>query len=196
MHSDNVQLFRMLIEAGAQPGEDFSYDLSQGTCHINERGFILLQAAFPHINWHEISSVVERDLDSPVQTLQQQLGVEFTALILHRLEQRLEQLPTNEAAWYVHQILGGVEQRTGIALYQIIQRDLSADICQRLDQLLKLTPITPCHLWIEDLVMAAGGTEADIEYEGSEVLLSESGVALLTQVWVGELDIQEEDLAA
>ncbi|MEM8611903.1 MAG: hypothetical protein AAGF93_07780 [Cyanobacteria bacterium P01_H01_bin.105] len=195
MNSDNVQLFRMLIEAGAQPGEDFSYDLSQGTCHINERGFILLQAAFPHINWHEISSVVERDLEGPVQMLHQQLGVEFIAAILDRLQQRLEQLPTNEAAWYVHQILDGVEQRTGIALYQIIQRDLSIETCQRLDQLLKLIPITPCQVWIEDLVIAAGGTAADIEYEGNEVLLSEPGVELLTQVWTGELDIQE-DLAA
>ncbi|MGD1951651.1 MAG: hypothetical protein ACFB14_18695 [Leptolyngbyaceae cyanobacterium] len=84
MHSDNVQLFRMLVEAGAQPGEDFSYDLGQGTCHINERGFILLQNAFPDINWHEISSVIERDLDGPVQRLNQQLGVNFTAAVMQR----------------------------------------------------------------------------------------------------------------
>ncbi len=195
MQSDNVQLFRMLIEAGAQPGEDFSYDLSQGTCHINERGFILLQNAFPDINWHDISSVIERDLDSPVQTLNQHLGVDFVAAILQSLQQRLEQLPTNEAAWYVHQILGGVEQRTGIALYQLIQQNLSSDICQRLDQLLKLTPLTPCNVWIEDLVIAAGGSAEDIDYEGDDVLLSEAGVELLTQVWTGELEIQD-DLAA
>ncbi len=195
MHSDNVQLFRMLIEAGAQPGEDFSYDLSQGTCHINERGFILLQNAFPDINWHEISSVIERDLDGPVQTLNQHLGVDFVAAILQFLQQRLEQLSTNESAWYVHQILGGVEQRTGIALYQLIQQNLPSDICQRLDQLLKLTPLTPCNVWIEDLVIAAGGSAADIDYEGDDVLLSEAGVDLLTQVWTGELEIQD-DLAA
>lgn len=195
MHSDNIQLFRMLVEAGAQPGEDFSYDLSQGTCHINERGFILLQNAFPDINWHDISSVVEHDLDGPVQTLNQHLGVDFVAAILQFLQQRLEQLPTNEAAWYVHQILGGVEQRTGIALYQLIQRNLPADVCQRLDQLLKLTPLTPCNVWIEDLVIAAGGSAEDIEYEGDDVLLSEAGVELLTQIWTGELEIQD-DLAA
>ena len=195
MQSDNVQLFRMLIEAGAQPGEDFSYDLGQGTCHINERGFILLQNTFPHIDWHEISSVVERDLDGPVKTLNEYLGVDFASGVLQRLQQRLQQLPTNEAAWYVHQILGGVEQRTGIALYQLIQRDLPVDTCRRLDQLLKLTPMTPCQLWIEDLVLAAGGSYDDIEYDGDEVLLSEAGVALLTQVWTGELEIQD-DLAA
>ncbi|WP_152532233.1 hypothetical protein [Leptolyngbya sp. Heron Island J] len=195
MHSDNVQLFRMLIEAGAQPGEDFSYDLSQGTCHINERGFILLQNAFPDIDWHDISSVIERDLDGPVQTLNQQLGVDFVTALLQRLQQRLEQLPTNEAAWYAHQVLGGVEQRTGIALYQLIQQNLTANTCQLLDQLLKLTPITPCHVWIEDLVLAAGGSAEDIGYEGGDVLLSEAGVELLSQVWTGELEIQD-DLAA
>jgi hypothetical protein len=195
MQSDNVQLFRMLIEAGAQPGEDFSYDLGQGTCHINERGFILLQNAFPHIDWHEISSVITRDLDGPIQTLNQHLGVDFAAAVLRRLEHRLEQLPTYEAAWYVHQILGGVEQRTGIALYQLIRRDLPAETCQQIDRLLQLTPITPCNVWIEDLVLAAGGSAEDIEYEDNEVLLSETGVDLLTQVWTGELEIQD-DLAA
>ena len=195
MHSENVQLFRMLIEAGAQPGEDFSYDLGQGTCHINERGFILLQNAFPDIDWHEIASVIERDLDGPVQQLNQQLGVDFVAAAIQRLQHRLEELPTNEAAWYVHQVLGGVEQRTGIALYQLIQRDLPAETCQRLDQLLKLTPLTPCNVWIEDLVLAAGGSTDDIAYEDNDVLLSETGVDILTQIWTGELEIQD-DIAA
>ncbi len=195
MQSDNVQLFRMLVEAGAQPGEDFSYDLGQGTCHISERGFILLQNAFPHIAWHEISSVVERDLDGPVQTLNQHLGVDFVAVVLQRLQQRLKQLPTNEAVCYVHQVLGGVEQRTGISLYQLVQRDLPAGIYQQLDQLLKLPPLTPCYVWIEDLVIAAGGSTEDIEYEGEDIFLSETGVDLLTQVWLGELEIQA-DLAA
>ena len=192
MHSEEIQLFRMLVEAGAQPGEDFSYDLEQGTCHINERGFILLQNAFPHINWHEISTLIERDLEGPVKTLSQHLGVDFVADIINRLQQRLEQLPTNEAAWYAHQILGGVEHRTGIALYQLIQQHLPQETCQRLDQLLKLTPLTPCQLWIEDLVLAAGGSTSDIDYDGEEVLLSEAGVHLLTQVWTGELEIQDE----
>ena len=192
MQSDNVQLFRMLIEAGAQPGEDFSYDLAQGTCHINERGFILLQSTFPDINWHDIASVVERDLEGPAQTLNQHLGVDFSAAVVQRLEQRRGQLPTNEAAWYVHQVLGGVEQRTGIALYQLMQRDFSAETCQQLDQLLKLVPMTPCNLWIEDLVLAAGGAAHDIEYDGDEVLLSEAGVNLLTQVWTGDLEVQDE----
>ena len=195
MHSDNVQLFRMLIEAGAQPGEDFSYDLSQDTCHINERGFILLQNMFPHIDWHEISSVIQRDLDGPVHTLNQHLGVDFVGALIKRLQERLQQLPTNEATWYIHQVLGGVEQRTGIALYQVLQRDLPAAAGQYLEQLLKLTPLTPCHVWIEDLVMAAGGAVDDIDYDGQEVLLSETGVALLTEVWTGELEV-DEDLAA
>ena len=85
-----------------------------------------------------------------------------------------------------------METRTGIALYQLMQRDLSEQVCQRLDQLLKLTPINPCNVWIEDLVLAAGGTLEDIAYDGQEVLLSEAGVDRLTQVWTGELEIQDE----
>lgn len=192
MHSEDIQLFRMLVEAGAQPGEDFSYDLGHGTCHINERGFILLQNAFPHINWQEISSLIKRDLEGPVTTLNQHLGVDFVANIMQRLQQRLEQLPTNAAAWYAHQILGGVEQRTGIALYQLIQRTLPSETCQHLAQLLQLTPITPCNAWIEDLVLAAGGSSNDIDYDGQEILLSEVGITLLSQVWTGELEIQDE----
>lgn len=193
MLSKDIELFRMLVEAGAQPGQDFSYDLGQGTCHINERGFLLLQNAFPKIDWHDIASLVERDIDAPVVALSRHLGVvNFAANVMGHMERRLQALPTNEAAWYVHQILGGVEARTGIALYQIIQRDLSNELCQRIDQLLGLTPITPCNLWIEDLVLAAGGTAEDIAYDGHEVLLSETGIDLLTQVWTGDLDVQDE----
>ncbi|MEM7063737.1 MAG: hypothetical protein AAF572_11305 [Cyanobacteria bacterium P01_B01_bin.77] len=195
MHSEDIQLFRMLVEAGAQPGEDFSYDLSQGTCRINERGFILLQNAFPDIDWPQISSMNQPDLDGPIDALQQHLGVDFTTELVARIKYRLAQLSTNAAAWYIHQILGGVEQRTGIALYQLLQQKLPVETCQHLDQLLKLTPITPCNIWIEDLVLAAGGAPHDIEYDGEEVLISEAGIVLLNQVWTGELEVQD-DMAA
>ncbi|MGD1951652.1 MAG: hypothetical protein ACFB14_18700 [Leptolyngbyaceae cyanobacterium] len=95
----------------------------------------------------------------------------------------------------MHQILGGVEQRTGIPLYQLIQRDLPSETCHRLEQLLKLTPLTPCNVWIEDLVLAAGGSADDIDYDDNDILLSEAGVAILSQVWTGELELQD-DLAA
>lgn len=192
MHSEDIELFRMLVQAGAQPGEDFSYDLSQGTCHINERGFILLQTTFPDIDWHAISRLKQRDLEAPIKQINRQLGVDFVATIIQKLHYRLEQLPTNEAAWYVHQILGGVEQQTGISLYQLIQKTLPEAASKHLEQLIKLTPMTPCHIWIGDLIIAAGGSPHDIEYDGDEVLLSETGIELLSQVWTGELEIQDE----
>ena len=192
MHSEDIQLFRMLVEAGAQPGEDFSYDLSQSACHVSERGFILLQNAFPQIDWPAISSLKQRDLQAPVKVLHQMLGVNFVDSLMQRVQQRLEQLPTDAAAWYAHQILGGVEQRTGIALYQLMQQTLPQAVCQHLDQLLKLTPITTCNFWIEDLVLAAGGTPDDVSYDGNEVLLSEAGITLLNQVWTGELEVHDE----
>ena len=153
--------------------------MEQGSCHINERGFILLQNAYPEIDWSEIASVVERDLDAPVHALNAHLGIDFLASLLPIFQARLGQLEPPEAAWYLHQILGGVEQRTGILLYEIIRRELPADAVARVDQLLQLTSLVQSNLWIEDLVLAAGGTPADISYDGSDILLSETGVELL-----------------
>lgn len=195
MQSHTVQLFRMLVEAGARPGEDFSYDMEQGNCHINERGFILLQNAYPAIDWGEVVNVVQRDLDEPARALNEYLGTDFLASLLAMLQARLGQLEPPAAAWYLHQILGGVEQRTGILLYEIVQRDLPPEVAQRIDQLLQVTSLVQSNLWIEDLVLSAGGTPADISYDGPDILLSEAGVHLLNQVWIGELEVQDEQAA-
>jgi hypothetical protein len=189
-----IQLFRMLIEAGAVPGEDFSSDVGQQSYRINERGFILLQNAFPEIDWHTIARSVEVDFEQPVEILHESLGVNFVDNIMQSLEQRLISMGDPEAAWYVHQILNGVEQRTGISLYHFLQKHLSAFQRLRLERLLDYDgePVL-CDEWISDLVLAAGGTSQDFEADATGVLLTERGMYLLSQVWHGEANVEDQD---
>jgi hypothetical protein len=193
MHSETIQLFRMLVEAGATPGEDFSYDMGQASCRINERGFLLLQNAYPDVDWSQICQVVERDFDQPKRHLETALGTDFVAKITASLEYRLTELTDAMAAWYVQQLLHGVEQRTGISLFHYLQKQPT--LALRLDALLREPNPSPCNQWIGDLILAAGGTEADFEVEAEDVLLTEQGMALFSQVWSGDYDLWEEDLA-
>lgn len=195
MNEDVVQLFRMLIEAGAQPGEDFSCDLAHQSCHINERGFILLQNAYPQIDWHDFSKQIEPDLETPAIHLNQTLEIDFVGRILQRIESQLPILPKASAAWYVQQVLGGVQQRTGVSLHHFLNKQASPALLSLVNQLLQEHLATPCHQWIGDLIWAAGGTDDDFEVTDDDVLLSDRGIHLLQQVWAGEYELQEEDVA-
>ena len=125
MADDAVQLFRMLIEAGATPGEDFSYDLETASAQISDRAFEQLKAAFPEVDWDSICEQIELDPAVPAEYLDTYLGTHFVEQMLTRIEQRLDQLAHGQAAWYLQQVLGGVEQRTHVSLYVLLQRRLS-----------------------------------------------------------------------
>jgi hypothetical protein len=193
MIQDAVQIFRMLVEAGATPGEDFSCDLSSQSCRISERGFILLQSAFPEVDWHTVVQVVERDMETPAHALNEALGLNFIARILQRTEERLQSLSQADAAWYVQQIFTGVEHRTGVSLYHFWQRQAGPVLQCQVDNLFREPLATPCHHWIGDLIWAAGGEEDDYQIRGDDVLLSDRGMALLAQVWAGEYELLEDD---
>ncbi|MEM9944448.1 MAG: hypothetical protein AAF810_00075 [Cyanobacteria bacterium P01_D01_bin.36] len=191
MADDAVRLFRMLVEAGATPGEDFSYDLQAGSVQISDRAFALLRVAFPNIEWGSISERVEVDPALPTQYLNSYLGVDFVERILVRIEQRLDELPAEQTAWYLQQVLGGVEQRTNVPLYVLLQQRLSLGKQARLEVILR-QPATPCYVWMSDLVEAAGGLSEDVELCGDEATLTQRGLSLLTTVWEGEYDLMEE----
>ena len=122
MADDAIRLFRMLIEAGAKPGEDFSYDMHSSSAQISDRAFEKLKAAFPDIDWTSISERVEVDPSLPIEYLNSYLGVDFVERILTRIEQRLIDLEPQQATWYLQQILGGVEQRTHVPLPRVSTR--------------------------------------------------------------------------
>jgi hypothetical protein len=191
MADDAIQLFRMLVEAGAEPGEDFSYDLQSHSAQISDRAFEKLKAAYPDVDWHSICEQVEIDPDLPAEYLNAYLGVDFVERILVRITQRLEELEDAEATWYLQQVLGGVEHRTNVPLYVLLQRRLPLPTQARLELLLR-QEATPCYIWMSDLIEAAGGEPTDIELYEEEALLTQQGLALLTTVWTGEYDLLED----
>lgn len=191
MADDAIELFRMLVEAGAKPGEEFSYDLGSGSAQISDRAFAKLQAAYPDIEWDSICQRVELDPALPAEYLNAYLGTNFVERMLARIEQRLDELPPPQAAWYLQQVLGGVEQRTSVPMYVLLQQQLPLAKQAMLEALLR-HKAEPCYLWISDLVAAAGGAPKDVETKGDEAALTENGLTLLTAVWTGEYDLQEE----
>ncbi len=192
MADDAIQLFRMLVEAGAQPGEDFSYDLQNHSAQVSDRAFEKLKAAYPEVDWLSICEQVEIDPDLPAEYLNAYLGIDFVERILVRIAQRLDTLEDTQATWYLQQILGGVEHRTNVPLYVLLQRRLSLDKQARLELLLR-QEATPCYEWMSDLIESAGGNAEDIEIYNEEALLSQKGLALLTTVWTGEYDLHIDE---
>ena len=193
MAEDAIELFRMLIEAGAKPGEDFSYDMQTSSAQISDLAFEKLQSAFPDVDWLSISERVEVDPAVPAAYLNAHLQVDFVGQILTRIEQRIGQLPADEATWYLQQVLGGVESRTNVPLYVLLQRRLPLKTQVRLEQLLRQEEAAPCHIWMRDLIEAAGGSQEDVSLEGDEAALTQRGLALLTTVWTGDYDLVEEE---
>ena len=192
MADEATRLFRMLVEAGAQPGEDFSYDLQSASAQISDRAFKKLQAAYPDIDWASICERVELDPSLPIEYLNTYLGIDFVERMLVRIEQRLDELAPGQAAWYVQQVLGGVEHRTNVPMYLLLQRRLSLEKQMLLENLVRRTA-EPCYLWMSDLVEAAGGDPEDVEPDGDEATLTQKGLALLTTVWAGEYDLEERE---
>ncbi|MBE9063097.1 hypothetical protein [cf. Phormidesmis sp. LEGE 11477] len=195
MADDAIRLFQMLVEAGAKPGEDFSYNLQTASAEISDRAFEMLQAAYPDINWSSVCERINVDPAIPVEALNRYLGVEFTEQILTRIEQRISELPPMQATWYLQQVLGGVEHRTKIPLYMLLQRRMSLDKQMWLERLLR-QPADPCYVWMSDLVEAAGGDPEDVEFSGDEATMTQAGLALLTAVWDGDYDIVAEEVDA
>ncbi|MEL6353386.1 MAG: hypothetical protein AAFR58_16790 [Cyanobacteria bacterium J06627_28] len=192
MADDAIRLFQMLVEAGAKPGEDFSYDLKTASAQVSDRAFEKLKATFPDMDWESICERVEIDPTRAVEALNSFLGVDFVGRILTRIEERVDSLAPAEATWYLQQVLGGVEHHTRIPLYVLLQQQLPLSKQARLETLLR-QPSTPCYVWMSDLVLAAGGEPEDVELLGDEAMLTQRGLALLQSVWDGEYDLVEGD---
>ncbi len=190
MADDAIKLFRMLVEAGAVPGEDFSYDLQSSSAQISDRAFEKLKTAFPDVDWMSICDRVEVDPNLPAEYLNTYLGIDFVERILTRVEQRMSQLNPPQATWYLQQVLGGVEHRTNVPLYVLLQRQLPLDKQALLEKLLRQESES-CYIWMQDLIEAAGGEPEDIEIDENEAALTQKGLALLTAVWTGEYDLLE-----
>lgn len=194
MHEAAIDFFRLLVQVGAVPGEDFSCDVTQQAYHLNERCYSLLQAAYPDVDWQSIVEVQSpEDVSNTVKYLHQQLGCPFVHNLIARMASRIKTLPDGQAAGYLQTLLTGVENATGIMLYPFLIEHLDMSVQVRLEWLLRQESVViPAHECLFDLVLAAGGTEADCEMRQGETWLTETGCEKLFLVWDGEYALTPE----
>lgn len=191
MHEAAINLFQLLVQAGAVPGRDFSCDKANQGFRLSERGLQLLTEAYPEVDWHDI--LLPADQTPIADQLQQLLGVSFVEQLLAFMQGRLKDLPDSQAAWYLRQIVIGVEERTELALLPLLQERLDLAGQARLEWLLRLPDeaIETCEDWIHDVILAAGGSAEDFEVSDQcEVWLTESGFERLSLVWQGQCTLQ------
>lgn len=187
MHQHVVEIFQTLAKAGALPGTDFSVDPSDGSLRMNHESYQLLTNLYPDIQWDDVTDVVEPDLQSAVDAVHQYLGTNFVDELLFYVHERLSELPKGQASWYLQQVLGGVQQRTGISLYDLLIRDVEVSRFIYIESLLTDdVSVEPCHVWIGDLILSAGGAKEDFEFDDDDAMLTEQGLRLLASVWTGE----------
>jgi hypothetical protein len=189
MHREAIDLFRMLVEAGAIPGEDFSCDANQGGYRLTQRSLDLLAAAYPSIDWSDLTAEpIAEPHPQIIQELHKELATPFVDALLWRMKDRLNCLGETQGAWYLNQILVGVQQRTGLKLLPLLTQAVGLAGQVRLEWLLRLNHLEPCDYWIYDLVMAAGGSETDVAWDEFGVYLTERGLSLLEKVWIGDYE--------
>lgn len=194
MHQNSFELFKMLVKAGATPGEDFSCNGEEGNCSLSERGYQLLKRTYPDIDWDDITHIVEHDDEQAVDLLHNHLGIDFTNRILDKISHRMAHLTDAKVAWYLQQVLWGVEQKTGVSLQKRLREKLDLARLLRVELLLRRQEeeLEPCGEWIRDLVLAAGGDPGDFELQSDGALLTERGIRLLAAVWAGNSDLFAE----
>ncbi|RZM75043.1 hypothetical protein [Leptolyngbya iicbica] len=187
MRQTAVDLFQLLVEAGAVPGQDFSCDAEQAAFHLNERCYDLLQAAFPQVDWSDVLGAPQAGVQHQIEALHEALGSHFVDQLVALMVSRLTALADDEAAGYVQAILVGVESATGIAIFPFLQAALDWAGQARLEWLLRQTAIAiPGELCLQDLLQAAGATSQDYETHAGELWLTEAGWQRLALVWDGE----------
>jgi hypothetical protein len=126
---------------------------------------------------------------SPVEALEQQLGVPFADNLVRRIEQRLPTLTDGEAATYLHNIFEGVEKRTGVLIGDFMWEQLPNN--KRLVKVFKLLlqgKNEPNIDWIVDLIYAAGG-ESEIRpnpEKQNQLVISQRGIELFDTVYRGK----------
>lgn len=195
MHQAAVDLFQLLVQAGAVPGEDFSCDPAQQAYHLNQRCYDLLQAAHPEVDWLEILGDPQAGVEAHIEALHQQLGNCFVDQLIACMLQRLMTLPDDQAAGYVQAILVGVESATGIALYPFLLGSMNLSEQARLEWLLRQTAVAiPGSECLQDILQASGATAEEYAVQSGEIWLTEAGWQRLSLVWDGECTLGQSAL--
>lgn len=187
MDEPAIDFFRLLVEVGAVPGEDFSCDAVRQAYRLNERCYHLLQAAYPDVDWFMILQAIQPDPAQLVQQLHAELGCPFVDNLVERIRVRIKTLPEEQAAGYCQALLDGVGEATGIALHPFLVDELGMAEQVRLEWLLrqavKTVPYNDCLL---DLMQAVECTDTDYEITPEAAWLTETGQRRLARVWNAE----------
>ena len=192
MHQHVVEIFQTLSRAGAVPGTDFSIDPTDGSLRMNQESYQLLTSLYPEVTWDDVTAVVEPDHQAAIDAVHEHLGINFVDALLTRISSRLSELPKAQASWYLQQVLGGVQQRTGISLYDVLIKNVGVSRFIYIESLLSQDMATdPCHVWIGDLILSAGGESDDFEFDDEDAMLTEKGLRLLATVWIGEENLYD-----
>lgn len=183
-----LMFYEMLTSKGFRPGREFS---------LTEEGFVLSQAAYDAVlpevpaEFREAfsSEMVKIQTESPIDTLEQKLGVPFIDNLIGRVEQRLSTLDDRQASMYIYNICTGVESRTGIPMMEILLGHFEEDPkFGRVFDLIEQGESADNSDWIYDLVASAGG-EAELQPDPSDPAsyqLNPQAIDLLDTVYLGK----------
>ncbi|MEO1095109.1 MAG: hypothetical protein AAFX01_09430 [Cyanobacteria bacterium J06638_28] len=187
MDQSAIDFFRLLVQVGAVPGEDFSCDATQQAYRLNERCYHLLRTAYPDADWHAILNNAQPEPAQLIEQLHAELGCPFVHNLVQRILVRLKTLPETEAVGYCQALLNGVGEATGIMLYPFLVDELDMTGQVRLEWLLRQPVRTvPYHHCLLDLVQAVECADADYEITPEEAWLTETGQQRLSRVWNAE----------
>lgn len=193
MHQAATDLFQLLVQAGAIPGEDFSCDAAQQACHLNARCFDLLQQAYPEVDWVDVLGAPYAHVEAIRAGLCDRLGVDFFAALSDRMAARLATLRDRQAASYVQHLLSGVETATGIAVYPFLRERLDLAGQLRLEWLVRQPISEPLRgEWLADVARAAGASDADCSVCEGDLWLAESALERLSWVWQDDVALMAE----
>lgn len=187
----SMMFYDILTAKGFRAGREFSF---------SETGFVLTQAAYDAIlpevpeAYRDIFSteMVTIQTQSPIATLEAQLGVPFIDNLLERIEQRMLSLSDRAASMYLYNIAIGVENRTGIPMMEILIGHFGENerFCKVFD-LIQQGKSAENSDWVYDLVASAGG-EAELQSDPndpSDHQLSRRAMELLDTVYLGSKPI-------
>jgi hypothetical protein len=183
----SMMFYDMLTAKSFRAGREFSF---------GENGFILSQAAYDAIlpevpeAYRDVFSteMVTIQAESPIDQLEQQLGVPFIDNLIERIEQRMPSLSDREASMYLYNIGNGVENRTGIPMMEILIGHFGEnERFGKVFDLIQKGKSAENSDWIYDLVASAGG-EAELQPDPDDPAnhqLSRRAMELLDTVYLG-----------
>lgn len=184
-------IYQLLMELGFELGRDFSAT-EQGV-RMSRAASEALLLELPEEFRNTLDELVRSgaiaiEEESPIDRLEQQLGVPFVENLLQRIEQRLPTLTNRQAATYLYNIFEGVEARTGIPMVDLVcGRFRNNKRIERILQAIEAGDEEENSDWVYDLAIAAGAQMQPMSAAAPDRFsFNRRALALLDAVYLGE----------